>query len=495
MQKEKKWLKPFFDFDDDQPTKKPKKSVVLKKSVSHIEKIASASVLPNINHKNWMKNFDPVNVEDLAVNNKKIQEVEEWIKVVNSNSTCSDMLLLTGPVGCGKTTTVHTIASKYKMKVTEWITPVDIDIPTDYGDYEYKEKQSTKFLDFILKAANFSSLLDSNNSKLVLVEDFPNTFIRTPSEFTDILNQYKNRAKSPIVFICSESHSDGKNTAASLFTPSLKEQFQIHHITFNGVTATGLRAALKRVADIINKKHSAVYNIPTSDVIECVVNSSTGDVRSAVLNLHFACLKGSSQNLETSLIEEKETKSKTTKTTRKKKQASSRFLSLGKDQTVSILHGVGRVLNPKVTENGNFTHPPTEIIEQFVSQPTSFVNFLEENYLVHFSCSVDADRAASALSDADYLLGEWREKMCQEYGLYVAVSGLMLANKAPLSAWNPVRGPKNMKINYPTPREIPLLEENYLYKGKTLVSDYQTYCKIIGSKPRPKQTNGIEIEF
>lgn len=42
-------------------------------------------------------------------------------------------------------------------------------------------------MDFILNAANFTSLLDNNNKKLVLVEDFPNTFIRTPSEFTDVL--------------------------------------------------------------------------------------------------------------------------------------------------------------------------------------------------------------------------------------------------------------------------------------------------------------------
>lgn len=41
---------------------------------------------------------------------------------------------------------------------------------------------------------------------------------------------------------------------------------------------------------------------------------------------------------------EKESKNKAPK---KKKQASSKFLSIGKDQTVSILHGVGRVLNPK----------------------------------------------------------------------------------------------------------------------------------------------------
>lgn len=43
----------------------------------------------------------------------------------------------------------------------------------------------------------------------------------------------------------------------------------------------------------------------------------------------------------------------------------------------------------------------------------------------------------------------FQEKMCQEYGLYISTAGLMLANEAPISAWNPVRGPKNMKIQYP----------------------------------------------
>lgn len=35
---------------------------------------------------------------------------------------------------------------------------------------------------------------------------------------------------------------------------------------------------------------------------------------------------------------------------------------------------------------------------------------------------------------------------------------------------------------YSSPSEMPLLEQNYLYKGKILVADYQTYCKIIGAK-------------
>ncbi|CAH0585773.1 unnamed protein product [Chrysodeixis includens] len=509
---DKKWFKPMFDFDDDKPTKKitevkqqEKATVEHEATEEPLKEITTKSIIIT-DHKHWMKSFEPVTVEDLAVHNKKVQEVEEWVKTVSNNNN-SDMLLLTGPVGCGKTITIHVLAAKYDIRVTEWITPMDIDIPMENGEFEYKQKQSAKFLDFILNAANFTSLLDDNSRKLVLVEDFPNTFMRTPAEFTEVLQQYKYRAKSPIVFICSESHTDSKNSAANIFTPSLKEQFNIHHISFNAVAPTNLKMALKRVAAIINKKHTAVYNSPSPDLIECVVNSSAGDVRSAVLNLHFACLKGkeissksplfskniscitnldfivggSKPNMDTSIVQGKESKSKT-----RKKKASSKFMSLGKDQTVSILHGVGRVLNPKVVENENgnkkLSHFPEEIIEQFISQPVSFVNFLQENYLPHFSCIDHVDKAASALSDADFMLAEWREKLCQEYGLYTAVASLMLANKAPISAWNPVRGPKNMRIQYPTTREIPQLEETQLYKGKILVADYETYCKIIGNK-------------
>lgn len=79
-----------------------------------------------------MKNFDPVSPEDLAVHIKKVQEVEEWLKAACIHNR-SDMLLLTGPVGCGKTTTIHTIAKKYNVKVTEWITPLDIELPSDNG--------------------------------------------------------------------------------------------------------------------------------------------------------------------------------------------------------------------------------------------------------------------------------------------------------------------------------------------------------------------------
>lgn len=85
-------------------------------------------------HKNWIKSFEPVTVEELAVNSKKIQELDEWMKSVCKNNN-GDMLLLTGPVGCGKTISIKVLAAKHKVRVTEWITPLDIDIPSDNGRF------------------------------------------------------------------------------------------------------------------------------------------------------------------------------------------------------------------------------------------------------------------------------------------------------------------------------------------------------------------------
>lgn len=63
---------------------------------------------------------------------------------------------------------------------------------------------------------------------------------------------------------------------------------------------------------------------------------------------------------------------------------------------------------PSEEGNGNLTHSPKDVIEQFISNPSSFLAFLEENYLSHFSCTNDVDKAASALSDGDFMLAEWR---------------------------------------------------------------------------------------
>lgn len=94
------------------------------------------------------------------------------------------------------------------------------------------------------------------------------------------------------------------------------------------------------------------------------------------------------------------------------------------------------------TGSQKFTHSPDDIIEQFISQPISFVNFLEENYLPHFSNIDHVDKAASAISDADFMLAEWRVTNDPFYWIelmhllhYVFISLLILTGKNVPRIW------------------------------------------------------------
>lgn len=91
------------------------------------------------------------------------------------------MLVITGPTGCGKTITLNVLCQELNIEVLEWINPISTNYEFDSGP-----GQSTKFLDFIFEA-KYPSLFTDNKKKVVLVEDFPNIFIRSSNEFHSIL--------------------------------------------------------------------------------------------------------------------------------------------------------------------------------------------------------------------------------------------------------------------------------------------------------------------
>lgn len=103
------------------------------------------------------------------------------------------MLLITGPAGSGKTATVRVVAKEMKYELVEWITPVDVDLVRSapslaYNeDNMYRESQVDIFKQFLFKSSRYSSLFDSVQRRLILVEDFPNVFVRDSGGFEDIL--------------------------------------------------------------------------------------------------------------------------------------------------------------------------------------------------------------------------------------------------------------------------------------------------------------------
>lgn len=114
----------------------------------------------------------------------------------------------------------------------------------------------------------------------------------------------------PLVFIASESHH-GMSSPSKLFTKTVLSDLDIHTISFNPIAHTSLIKTLQKITAIecCNKAPSSKgrgaprgavegkFHMPPREVIECLAESSAGDVRSAINALQFACLKGNTNIL------------------------------------------------------------------------------------------------------------------------------------------------------------------------------------------------------
>lgn len=152
----------------------------------------SSGTYTDFSSSNWVEKFAPQSVDDLAVHPKKIEEVREWIKKWESNKNKGCVLLLTGPPGSGKTATVRLIAKELDLDVSEWIVPLDIDLKVnnkleDDNVNTYAESQLNKFSDFLYRSSRYVSVFATQRKRLLLVEDFPNIFIKDAEKFNELL--------------------------------------------------------------------------------------------------------------------------------------------------------------------------------------------------------------------------------------------------------------------------------------------------------------------
>lgn len=328
--------------DDEVPAKKS--------NLSQNGKQISDSLLPANIAGDWMKKFEPVKPEDLAVHNKKVEEFQNWLLHYNNTKKTfpGQICLITGPAGSAKTATVKVLAKQEKYVIKEWVNSIDVETQHRLGDYDleneqtFKQSQLKEFKDFLLTCSRYRGLLESSNKNLVLVEDFPNVFIRNSDGFSEVLQQYKKSGRSPLVFIVTDSKSKTLNISYNLFPEALKDQLGINHISFNPVASTFLKKALKRVQGIMAQEKLRDYYKPVSqDIVDTIGLSSQGDLRNAIINLHFSSLKGA----PTVAVEIVKNVSSSQKSRSKKSEK--KLKSIGKDESVTMMHAIGRVFNPK----------------------------------------------------------------------------------------------------------------------------------------------------
>ncbi|BDD59119.1 Cell cycle checkpoint protein rad17 [Monascus purpureus] len=411
----------------------------------------------------WAQRFCPSSLEELAVHKKKVADVRDWLSSVFKRRNMRGLLVLRGPAGCGKTTTVSLLSKSLGFDIVEWKNPSSAD-PT-LGGYM---SIGAQFEEFLGRGDKFGGLdLDGMNDtasgkengdvyssqrRILLIEEFPTIINRSSSglaAFRSSLQRYLAaavpslsegshhgrpgvQASPPIVVIITEtlltsaaSISDNF-TAHRLLGPDIYNHPGTTIIDFNSIAPTFMYKALQLVMEK-EACCSKRTKVPGPAVLERI--SEIGDIRSAISSLEFLCLKGDETKDWGGSLSSKMKRSSRKKVALTSMEKDSLEMITQREASLGIFHAVGKVVYNKredaslVPEGTEIPPPPpshlrqhwrpkvpqvsvNDLVDETGTDIQTFICALHENYAP--SCEGQSftdtiDECIEGLSDSDIL--------------------------------------------------------------------------------------------
>ncbi|NXC92094.1 RAD17 protein, partial [Cercotrichas coryphoeus] len=414
----------------------------------------------------WVERYRPETQNDLAVQRKKIEEVETWLKkhiFQRQPKQGGSVLLLTGPPGCGKTATLQILARDLGLQVQEWTNPLSLDFTKEdlrnmFGHDSHfhtfpSQAQAALFQDFLLRANKYNKLQmlgesSESDKKLILIEDIPNQFYRDPGSLHEILRSFVRTSRCPLVFIISDNFS-GDSNQRSLFPPEIVEELCIFSISFKPIAPTNMMKVLNRIAAAEASMNRENYALDRAS-LELLCRGCSGDIRSAINSLQFSSMKARRDKCECFF---------------------QRQLFIVQESTWYLSCGLGDISGMKVMNDANLgdwvvflinklkpvqsfsgeavseaecpqlpAHlsqhhrdalliQPEDIVEKSHMSGGMFNLYLHQNYVDFFSDVDDVVRASEYLSTADVLCSNWSARLVMEsYSVSVATRGVIHSN-------------------------------------------------------------------
>ncbi|XP_014284420.1 cell cycle checkpoint protein RAD17 [Halyomorpha halys] len=448
------WVKP--DFGDFlAPPKKRQKTD--NSSAFKKEENQELPFQPNFSK---LSKYSPKTKDELVVNKKKIEEVEYWLKNIDTESA---YLLITGPPGCGKLKTLSVLCKSLKIDFIEWSSPASL--PYDPDNHSLYKNELDIFEEFVLRACRYSNILFASSRRIVVVKDVPNGFLRDSPVFHLFLDKFFGLQNLKIAFIISDNVM-----CRSLFPEHIRKKYCIKNINFNPITQKSIATALNNLIKTFDISKINPRAECYSDEISVKCN---GDLRNAITMLHFMLAKGKHFPLISPLHLKKKSRGKS-----KIPVALSNVNVIG-DNKMDIFQGLGRVLYAK-KENNKFVHDVQEIAESFSSCPNLFVGMLHENYLHTFSSIHDITAAATSLALSDLLLQDWNESsMLYGCGVSIAAQGVMISNSAPIKKFQQFNKSRVKRETILSEEKDILEAANPQWKGSDILLDIAPYASNI----------------
>ncbi|KAJ5162474.1 hypothetical protein N7492_007866 [Penicillium capsulatum] len=404
----------------------------------------------------WAQRFAPSSLEELAVHKKKVGDVRNWLEEAFSGRRRQRLLVLRGPAGAGKTTTLSLLSDSLEFDIVEWRNPA----VSEFTAREYVSV-GAQFEEFLGRGDRFGGLdledaeesvdkpaLSPRNRRILLIEEFPAVLNRNSSSlaaFRASIQCYLAAAADdamgewmhpPIVMIISEtllssaSSISDNLTVHRLLGPNLYNHPSTSIIDFNSIAPTFMQKALRSILEK-EARMSQRARIPGAAILDSI--SEIGDIRSAVSTLEFLCLKGDQTGNWSGSISK--TKKSRDSALTPVEQESLRMISQ-REASLGMFHAVGKIvynkrLDPSLMA-GDIAIPAAppdhlshhrrvkvsqvavdDLMDETGTDISTFICALHENYPPScdgndFTDSLDA--CIEALSDSD-LLGADRRPM------------------------------------------------------------------------------------
>lgn len=427
------------------------------------------SIVHDDDKRPWSERFGPVNLEEIAVHKRKVADVRKWLEDVMAGRMRQRLLILKGAAGTGKTTTVKLIAKAMHCELLEWRNP------TAVGGLGY-QSASAQFDEFLGRSGKFSQLAletetpdakpaeknsrpEGNGRKIILIEEFPNTFTQSSTALQSFRNSvlsylYSNTPSlasftqpspndgpvTPVVMVISETLLTTTSALADSFTvhrllgPEITRHPGTAVIEFNSIAPTLLAAALGLIIQKEARK-SGRKRTPGPAVLRRL--GEIGDIRSAVSSLEFLCVKGDKDTdwgSNVTFTKPKRSLKKDSALT--KGEEESLELISQREASLGIFHAVGKVMYNKreeipladETDEGRAEKLPSfmaqhsrpkrsqvsvdSLIDETGTDTHTFISALYENYPLSCAPTGPGDLSSSVdymndcleyLSDSDLL--------------------------------------------------------------------------------------------
>lgn len=332
-----------------------------------------------VQQQQWIDKYRPKNVSDICINPTKLKQVKESLLGMINHTSRSKILILSGPSGSSKSTTIKLLANE--------LLPHQ-DVFEDSKIIEYNELED--FLKFLQECKY-------KKESIVLIEELPNVYHQdTLIKFRQGLKNwiYQDILNLPPLVICLselEYNSNGDNegfrnsysidnnlTVDTLLSKEISKLDQVENIKFNKIANRFLK---KTINKIIKDEH-LIRSIGTTRLNEFLDEIfKIGDIRSIICNLEM-WVKNVKSNSSIGLD------------------------SYLRENSINLFHAIGKIIYSTSTVNDQKGNDNIDLksIEQVLNQyPDKNKDLLNlgvlENYHIYNDSQYDISLASCIVDD------------------------------------------------------------------------------------------------